>query len=902
MAARVVPGPLTRLRRSRLTLFAVLVLATFAAGAGYMREAAFVRLQGTVDANWRGAFDLLVRPQGARLPIEDTAGLVEPNYLSFSGEGGISLADLERIRDLPTVELAAPVATIGNVRYVVGGPAIAIAELPEQPTLYELVVRAESSDGVESVLVQEERARLLIGPADLSADTVPFSIETGSFSWGVDGLYVFLSSLPAIASPVIAVDPVAERELLGSSTEFLAPLEAVAALPEAPIARDFELVRIPEVFEDQRFLVSALATDPNSPAARRPVIPVAVSSTIYAPLTISLQVSQVGQPLADYPTGANEDERLATASQQAGDGLTEVGASSIDASESLRPLQPPMLEILWPGSGEPPGSAGSIGVAADLTAELAGRPEYTALAPRREGGPLAFGVEPQGWVDSSGTVREAAASDERLRIGLEPAFRPSRPASVPLLETYQPTGPLDRPFVFAPVSQFDLDSLDLPVNPLNYVPLGAYSAPDTTYVAGPDGEPVEPVSMTPTLNPRGLTTLPPLAITDLRSAVTLRGEAPIDAIRIRVAGIDRFDDAAIARVERAASAIAAMGFDVDIVAGSSPQPVEVLVAGLGDDGASAPRGWVEQPWTTLGAAERVVVGFSTINTALLILSALTALTLGSGLLVMQRAVRRSEVGVLNALGWSRWQVARWMVGEALWAGGLVLVIGVAAWWLAGRGSPIGLAVSVALAALLPIVAAAGALAALRAGVTSKAVSSGDIDVRTARVVSHVGRPFTYGLRTAVARPVRSLVIAVALAIASASAAAGAVTVATTATAVGPTRLAQALAQQLGLAQVGMLLAAVVGTAIVGFALLRMDLASRRTELRVLAACGWDGRHTRTMLFAHRLAIAGPAVIAAAGVGWLLSVGLLGQRDLVVLAIAPVTVLALLMTEVRWSTR
>lgn len=902
MAAHVVPGPLTRLLRARLMLLSVLILAVFAAGAGHMRETATLQLQGSVDANWRGAFDLLVRPAGGRLNVEATRGLVEPNYLTFSGAGGITLDQLARLREVAGVELAAPVAMIGNVRYVVGGPVVSIADLPAEPTLYQVTVRAETSDGVSNVLVQEENARLLLGPADLSGDSVPFATDAGSMSWSEDGLYVFFESLPPIASPVIAVDPVAERALLGPTADFLAPLESIAELPTAPVARNFDVNRIPESFSDQRFFVTALASDPNSAANQRPVIPVAASSTLYAPLTVTVEVRQVGQPLRDYPAAMTEDERLAEAAANAGDEFSAASAATIDAGASLRPLQPPRLEIVWPQSAAPSGSAASVGVAVDLNAELAGRPEYATIDPRPGSGRPSFVVTPQGWVDSAGRERapgEAVVGS--VRVGTEPAYRPSSPAPLTLLDTFAATGPLDRPFVFAPIAEFDLDALELPDNPLNYVPLGAYAVPETALVADGAGEALaERRAITPTLNPRGLVNMPPLAITDLRSAVALRGDAPIDAVRVRVSGISNFDDSAVARVEQVASAIAALGLDVDVVAGSSPQPVEVVVQPIDGAQMQGTSGWVEQGWTTLGAAERVVVGFTSTNTVLLALSGLTAVILASGMLLMQRAVRTTELNVLLALGWSRWRIVRWMVDEAAWAAALILGIGLAAWWLAGRSSPVGLTASMALAAVLPIVAAAGAWASLRGANSITSLRSGDVRAGSAGLVPTVAKPLTYGLRAAVARPVRTLVIALALGLAAAASAAGVVVVGSTAATVGPTRLAVALAQQLGPAQVGMLMAAIAGSAVIGIALLRMDLASRGSEMRVLTACGWDRRATRGMLTAHRMAIAIPAAAAAATIGSFLSLGLLGQYNGWVVALAAVAIVGVLWVEARWS--
>jgi predicted ABC-type transport system involved in lysophospholipase L1 biosynthesis ATPase subunit len=47
-----------------------------------------LEVTGTVDANARAAYDILVRPKGARTSLESDPGLVRPNYLSgqFGGQ------------------------------------------------------------------------------------------------------------------------------------------------------------------------------------------------------------------------------------------------------------------------------------------------------------------------------------------------------------------------------------------------------------------------------------------------------------------------------------------------------------------------------------------------------------------------------------------------------------------------------------------------------------------------------------------------------------------------------------------------------------------------------------------------------------------------------------------------
>jgi hypothetical protein len=73
-----------------------------------------MRVRGSVESEYRTAYDILVRPRGTQLPLEREQGLVRNNYLSGLF-GGISLAEWRRIRAIPGVDVAAPVANVGFI-------------------------------------------------------------------------------------------------------------------------------------------------------------------------------------------------------------------------------------------------------------------------------------------------------------------------------------------------------------------------------------------------------------------------------------------------------------------------------------------------------------------------------------------------------------------------------------------------------------------------------------------------------------------------------------------------------------------------------------------------------------------------------------------------------------------
>ncbi len=71
-------------------------------------------LTNSVADHWRGSYDILVRPDGTTSTLEKDSGLVAPGFLATI-YGGISLEQLSHIRDIPGIDVAAPLAIIGTV-------------------------------------------------------------------------------------------------------------------------------------------------------------------------------------------------------------------------------------------------------------------------------------------------------------------------------------------------------------------------------------------------------------------------------------------------------------------------------------------------------------------------------------------------------------------------------------------------------------------------------------------------------------------------------------------------------------------------------------------------------------------------------------------------------------------
>jgi hypothetical protein len=852
------PRPFTRLRRDPLAVVSVALVALLAATSAGIHQSATTTVQGYVNAHWRGAYDILVRPKGERLNLESTNGLVEPNFVSLTGSGGLSLDQLAAIRSVPGVDLAAPIGFVGYLRGTAPSVVIEIDHLPAKPTLYRLSLSSTTTDGLSRQLVQRETGEILLGPpAPGGNPAANWATDLGDIqanqnpdgSWVVD--IVTKRNLPDLAIPVIAVDPEAENALLSGQAPFLVPL--IRAGSGGRTAGTFDISSVDPTRLDAAAKLQFIQSnsDPFPSDKNLPVIPLVVSSRQAADLKVDMSVERLGEPLSDYPT----EPGLTAAETAVGPTTTSVGSASVDAGSMLAPLRSPFLCVSWPGS------AGSCATAAfyqssSVDTRLVVRPQYTTAAGSGpDDGALSFLITKVGNVgpDDDPTSPDFHLSDSAIN-GIFPAYRQLQ--TVPLAAStipFAPHGSIREPFVIAPVGGFDATAVKVPDDALDYVPLGAYDPADTTYVADPSGRPVTPTAMRYPLLPDGLVSTPPLAITDIAGARVLRGDAPIDAIRIRVSGITDFGPDSQAKIERVASAIGRLGFDVDIVAGSSPQAVDIYVPSYHvDQNPPADLGWVRQHWTTIGAASRITHEFDSSDLALLILSlgaaAIWAFALAS--LRVERRVR--DAAILEAVGWSRGRILRWFSGEALIASFLIALLGCLG-FIVGGGSPEALAAALAMSLVWLSAGVIAALDAVRRARpnTLRAMPTRGSALRYMRVRGRI----SYATRATLGRWPSVAATSIGLAGASASLALGAGLVAGLSSRIGPTLLASATGAAAAAYQPLML--AVLGSGSLAFTVagLRLDRRRRASETLVLSVSGWSSREISGLMWLGLLPVA-----------------------------------------------
>ncbi|ASS76290.1 hypothetical protein CIG75_15950 [Tumebacillus algifaecis] len=187
---------------------------------------------------------------------------------------------------------------------------------------------------------------------------------------------------------------------------------------------------------------------------------------------------------------------------------------------------------------------------------------------------------------------------------------------------------------------------------LNPSPLGIYSFSPIKWSER---------AITSGTSPNTFLPVPAAALTNLEAAAFLKGEKPIDAIRVRVEGIQKYDAVAESKIIQISKAIQQLtGLHTDIVAGASKQPVVVDVPEVSDYPAV---GEVEETWTTLGVATLLVQAVNQLS--IWITAALFVIVVVYTVVHTQTQflVREREFQLLRMVGWKKQEIRKLVMLE-----------------------------------------------------------------------------------------------------------------------------------------------------------------------------------------------------------------------------------------------
>jgi len=671
--------------------FAILVAATGFTVLTGASNAERLDTVGTVAEASQKTYDVLVRPPGTRSDLEEQEGLIEPGFLTGI-YGGITLRQWHEIQDVPGVEVAAPIAMLGYAYPALQIPVDATAawsprgtsvarvdvtwagdngltvtrESPQFTVITDHALRPNTGAGLgEGPWLFKDgtgksRAICPVEPSDevspekRPANLLCFSRTKGGMGHGHvgeefarDGVRGAMVDFP-FSYVIAAVDPASEDALVGLDGAVTSGDPLTGASVKYPDSVDGKGVPVlvsdePGVDETATITLSGL---PDS--AGRAVLAGAGTGDL-----VKLPASLVTTQVVD-----------AAAAQ----------AQLMEAFRTTKPID---------GQRRPtrflPGEITQLG--------QVGMPRLAVTSERLE---VELRKQPPGFdLAARAPASGEPAAREVTNSAKEPAVAgtPASPATLRLQGTFDP----------AELSH---------ITDLTDEVLAGYSAAPTEGADRASTNALGNRPLAPSTDLGGLVQPPPTMVTTLEAIPQLtRGwsgaaaSAPISAVRVRVADASVADEVSRERIRIVAQRIKdATGLDVDITTGSSAGAQGLLLP-AGDHGR--PQLALQQWWVTKGVATRILTAVDKKSLALFALVLLvSALSIANAAVAAVRA-RRTELGVLASLGWSKAQLFRAVGYELLVVACVAGLASAVLSWVLGRA--LGSAVDLPRAALaLPI--------------------------------------------------------------------------------------------------------------------------------------------------------------------------------------------------------
>jgi hypothetical protein len=669
-----------RPRRAMALLAGVLAATTGFTVASGATATSRLTVVGTVNDTYRAAYDILVRPAGARSTMESERGLIRPNYLSGLF-GGITMAQYQQVRQIPGVEVAAPIAMIGYAT-MDALENIDVTDAIDRNLTRQLirVTTTWSSDRGLSRVTDDAPTYVYVTSRPV---IWPELAQQGSAIWsdGKDHTDEVKKACHADTDTIVVDTPLEVRED-GSLAPICSITNIKTSIEDKSAAAGRVSISVFQLLADGRFqdrsgrptaraIVSPFwpmtlllaAVDPDQEARlvgldramkggsyltapfkpsgrtgpRATTVPVIASDQSYLDEITSAVAGRLTGPLADHLAGSPPQQTVAQLG--AASGLTPVPAGSESADKVYEPGVPTANQPLLTNSPQ-----SVILQSGSTTYDTDG----SALVPRS--------------VTLPSNVWEAGhVIGVRAPIfGKDVAFRQIQPVMMPQNVFLQTVGTFDPNLLtsFSAASQLPLET---------YFPPLAQGADDRSR-ALLKGQPLGPNN-----NPAGYLATPPALLTSLDQLAALgAGDAPLSAIRVRVADIRGLDARSQERIRLIAQEITeATGLDVDITIGSSsaPQTVKLPAGSFGRPELSISEGWSKK-----GVAVAIISAIDRKSAILFgLILVVCTLFLANAVSAAVRD-RRRELAVLACLGWPR---RRLMALIGLEVGAVGLLAGVA---------------------------------------------------------------------------------------------------------------------------------------------------------------------------------------------------------------------------------
>ncbi|MDX1258967.1 FtsX-like permease family protein [Exiguobacterium sp. K1] len=591
-----------------LLLVGVLIVST---GLSY--------LIGTTQANngtvvdelqkrWGSSYDIVVRPPDSRSVTEDLK-LLEPNYMSGL-DGGITRKQYETIKQITDVEVAAPIAMIGNY--------YADAQLGtydfKEPGIYKVTIQDVQDTGLQQ---EKETNSYFLGAGWSPSESDGLNRDLSPQELGKQPLMEFGS-----ATMLAGIDPEAEAKLVGLDQ----------ATKKATHSR--------------YFTKDDIATDNGNDIWKIPLI---LNSHEYVDAYRKYRYEKVDVSLVnDSMTETVQD-------------IMEKGGKSYLKTLPLQPAK--VYKITTNETSEelvndilkgtvPSKPTGSF----DWMYLKPSSVEYQALAsPFATRWPFAYQITPQ-------------EVPEDIQLAKRTMYRKARTFGDTSIN-FKSVPKMTLNFI----GVFDPQKLNISKDPLTELPMETYFPAKAQWVMDKDERPVNPVrDVKPTNDPYDFLTKPPSMLTTLDAAFKLRGDKAISAIRVNVKGVEAMNATSEKKLQAVAQEIEdKTGLITDVTLGSSPQLALTYLPGLKNESAL---GWVQQPWIKLGSSmaifQEAKVGMSGVIAS--VIAVALVYVFSSNIILLY--ARKKEFAILLSLGWRPRQLSKLLFLEATLLGTFVALI------------------------------------------------------------------------------------------------------------------------------------------------------------------------------------------------------------------------------------
>lgn len=902
-----------RFIRSRVLLLTAAILIVAMCLSVFIQSQSQAALNRTVDENSRGLYDILVQAKSEN--SKDGGALIQPDIAT--GQGGISFQQLEKIRGLGGTSVAAPISLVSRVTQNLETPRLDAMDylgynaglaggatagdptgtdskswpapesvLPVQPKKYRLTATAVSSDGVsertlfktsaegtlgKGQVVEQQTAGgksiRIAGPAGETG--IKFPSPAGGSEHNLFNLSVALPMAPQVTESVVAVDPTAERALLGSAGDFLEPLQ------KAPPADTRNAGAIGRYFEQ------LFAKSPTQQELEQGPDFLGVKLKYWAPLMTQYQQAKLSGQITDASQaiplivrkGTSLDLKYSVKIEEIDDSgkvVNDVGTASRSLDKDYLPFvsrSPFALE--WPGSTDHSQLLGNTGnfsqglsQPAQWSTDFAAAPKYKD-GETSANGAVGKSASPGDWVTVNRLPEKSAFGaivDQAQRKPVdERSYREN------LSTGSKPATPL--PMVYG---TFDPAQIQQAAGDVNKLPLGGYDPAPMTLEKDAEGKDTAANGLKPSLSATGLVSQSAGAITDYYGLAAARGYDSnanvIDAVRVRASAAGNWKQAQ-PEVDKLAAQIRAMGLEATVVAGSAREDASIFVPGYSKDdaGKESALGTVQQSWVRQDAADAVSGSLTSTNITLLFLALCGATLLTGASTVSYIRQRRSEAGILRAMGWTQKKIRSWVLEEFGIGAAILAVAGIALSLLSWN-----LATVIVSASVLLIYFAAAFFAAQQLRHRDVVDQEPQHDERLIAVDS----PLTFAYRQLVAKRFNSVALAVAVGVFGAAVGALIALLIDIPRAAGASALSGLAVATIALPSVVLAVCGVLVGLVLTLVTGRFELRAKREQLGTLKAMGWNPDMLGQVRFFENALVGTAAlilgVLGALGLGLLLA--------------------------------